>query len=353
MKLSRIAVIAAVVLGLSLQFSAAVWADEAANALSQARLALKGGDKASARSLFEAIYLKFPDSPQAPAAMMGHAYLVLPDDEKAALEQFRTVATRYPDSPEAPRAWLRVAYIKLRDNQTDAVFYFKLISEQYPGTPQAQEAVYRLGRLSVRDKDYDKAVETLQSAESAPGLDVTRAQTLVHLGNAHIFKLLATRDKAELEKAEEIMLHIEEKCPGEARSIMQARVDLARVYLFMGNEAGVYDPAYARTILLEALAKWPDTYYTPEAHGLVGFSFHYQGDNENAITYFEKLVKDYPASGWNSMLLDTIGDLNRRMGENAKAIDAYNRCIALDPNTDWARSATETLTSLTAKKATE
>lgn len=134
---------------------------------------------------------------------------------------------------------------------------------------------------------------------------------------------------------------------------MQARVDLARVYLFMGNEAGVYDPAYARTILLEALAKWPDTYYTPEAHGLVGFSFHYQGDNENAITYFEKLVKDYPASGWNSMLLDTIGDLNRRMGENAKAIDAYNRCIALYPNTDWARSATETLTSLTAKKATE
>lgn len=129
---------------------------------------------------------------------------------------------------------------------------------------------------------------------------------------------------------------------------MQARVDLARVYAFMGGSAGVYDPAYARTILLEALAKWPDTYYTPEAHAIVGFTYHYQHNDRAAVDYLEKLVKDFPNSEWNSMLLNSIGGLQQNLGAKAEAIEAYKRCIALDPGTDWAESARKSVATLTA-----
>lgn len=132
---------------------------------------------------------------------------------------------------------------------------------------------------------------------------------------------------------------------------MQARVDLARVYLFMGNEAGVYDPALAREILVSALAKWPDTYYTPEACSIIGFSYHYEGDDRAAISCFEKMITDSPTSEWNSMLLNTIGNLHNRKGEKAEAVAAYNRCVQFDASTDWAQSSRNALASLATEKA--
>lgn len=354
MKRSRHVVMAAVALGLSMQFSMAVWADDpaAVNALTQARLALKQSDKAAAKALFAAVYEKFPDSRQAPAALLSHAYLVLADNSSLAEGEFRIAATRYPGSPEAPRAWLRIAYLRLKAGEPDAAIYLKLVADQYPGTVAAQEALFRMGRLSIRDKDYDKAQATLEAAEAAPGSDWTKSQALVHTGEVHMFRLLASKDKAELDKAAAILLHIEDKYPGEPRSIMQGRVDMARLYAFMGFHAGVCDRALARQILVDALPKWPDTYFTMEAHALVGFTYHYQGDDKSAVEYFEKMIKDYPKSNWNSMLLKSIGGLQQNLGESAKAIDAYNRCIVFDPNTDWAQSARKALAVLTANSVT-
>lgn len=353
MKLSRLAVLVAVALGLSLQFSAAARADDpaAVNALTQARLALKQNDKASAKALFRAVWEKFPDSRQAPAALLSHAYLVVAENGTLAEDEFRTVATRYPDSPEAPRAWLRIAYLRLKAQEPDAALYLKLVAEQYPGTVAAQEALFRMGRLSIRDKDYDKAQATLEAAEAAPGSDWTKSQALVHTGEVHMFRLLASKDKAELGKAADILLHIEDKYPNESRSIMQGRVGMARLYAFVGFGADVHDSALARQILLDALPKWPDTYFTMEAHSVVGVTYMQQNDYKSAIAYYEKIVKDFPTSDWNSMFLDTIGDLNQRIGETAKAIDAHTRCVQFDPSTDWAQASQKSLESLAADKS--
>jgi|GEM_PF-2480616 len=367
-------------LAISSPCPAAISATEraAADALTRARLALRGSDKAAAKSLFEKVFTDYPDTRQAPAALLSYAYLVVADDKVAAKplfekvftsypdaaeapkallshaslilagnkplaeEEFRAVATRYPDSPEAPRGWLRVAYLRLEAREPDAAMYFKLVADQYPGSVAAQEALFRLGRLSIRDKDYDKAETTLKEAEAVPGSDWTKSQALVHLGETHIFRFLAKKEQIDLDKAREILLHIEDKYPKESRSIMQGRVDIARLYSFEGYAAGVHDLAQARQILLDGLPKWPDTYFRMEAHTLIGLSYHQQGDNQAAVDYFEKVVKDFPESNWNSMLLSAIGDLNKRMGRTAKAIDAYNRCIQFDPDTDWAQSSRKT-----------
>lgn len=351
MRQHRLAVIVILALAVSSRSPAAVTVEEraAGTALARARQALKLNDKAQAKVLFAAVCANFPNSRQAPAALLSHAYLVLADNSALAEDEFRAVATRYPDSPEAPRGWLRVAYLRLKAEDPDAVIYLKLVADQYPGTVAAQEALFRLGRLSIRDEDYDNAEATLDAAEAAPGSEWRKSQALVHMGEVHMFRLLASKDMAELEKAGDILLHIEDRYPKQPRSIMQGRVDMARLYAFMGYGAGVRDLALARQILLDALPKWPDTYFTMQAHSVVGITYHKQHDDSSAIAYFEKVVTDYPTSTWNSMLLATIGDLYRRMGERAKAVDAYTRCVRFNPKTDWAQSSQKALASLAAR----
>ncbi len=239
MNASRAIVNTLVVLAVSARCLAAVAAEEraAATALSQARQVLKQGDRAQAKALFLDVCRKYPNTRQAPAALLSHAHLVLPTDPALAETEFRTVATSYPVSPEAPRAWLRVAYLRLKTNEADAPIYLRIVADQYPGTVAAQEALFRLGRLSIRDKDYEKAAEILEAAEQVPGSDWTKSQALVHTGEAHMFTFLATRDRAELDKAAAILLHVEDKYPKQPRSIMQGRVDIARLYAFVGQAA--------------------------------------------------------------------------------------------------------------------
>lgn len=349
MKRLSLVVLVMASLAISAHCMAEVSATERAarDALTRARLALKQKDKAAAKSLFEKVFTDYPDTRQAPAALLSHAYLVLADNKPLAEEEFRAAATRYPDSPEAARAWLRVAYLRLDAKEPDAAAYFKLVADQYPGSVAAQEALFRLGRLSIRNKELDEAQATFENAESAPGSDRTKAQALVHLGDVHVSRFLATKNQPELDKAREILLHIEDKYPKETRSIMQGRVDMARLYSFVGNGVGVHDPALARQILVEAQRKWPDTYFTMEAHTLVGLTYYQQNDYKGAVDYFERMVLDYPKSEWNSMLLHLIGNMHQKLGDTAKAIEAHNRCVQFNAKTDWAKSSQRTLASLT------
>jgi len=109
---------------------------------------------------------------------------------------------------------------------------------------------------------------------------------------------------------------------------------------------GVHDSALARQILLEALPRWPDTYFTMDAHSIVGVTYMQQDQFKSAIAYYERTVKEHPTSNWDSMLLTVIGRLNERIGDKAGAIDAYQRCIRFDPNTDWAETSRKALAFL-------
>ena len=259
MTLYRLVFSAAAVMLMCYRCCAAVPASEraAADTLTRARLALKQKDTAKAKTLFEKVYTEWPNTRQAPAALLSHAYLLVAAKEPNAEDEFRAVATRYPQSPEAPRAWLRVAYQRLKAKDPDATTYLTLIVTQYPGTNAAQEALFRLARLNIRESDIDNAQANLEAAVAAPGANWPRSQALVHLGNVHICRFLATKDTAELDKAKDILLHIEDKFPKEDRSIVQGRVEMARLYSVAGYGTGIIDHALARQILLDALAKWP------------------------------------------------------------------------------------------------
>jgi len=347
MKQFRLALTVIMVLAACSRCPAAVPASEraAADTLTRARLALKQKDTATAKALFETVYKEYPNVRQAPAALLSHAYLLVAAKDPNAEDEFRAVATRYPQSPEAPRAWLRVAYQRLSKKEADAATYLTLIVTQYPKAPAAQEALYRLARLDKRVDDLDNAQATLEAAVAAPGGTWQRSQALVHLGDVHISRFLKTKDEEELHKASNILLRIEDKFPKESRSIMQGRVDMARLYAFVGVPAGLHDPAKARAILVEGLEKWPDTYNTMEAHTLVGLAFNQEGKPQSAVDYFENVIKDFPKSDWNTMLLYQIGNLYRNMGNVAKANEAYGRCVALDAKTVWAESSRQALTS--------
>jgi superkiller protein 3 len=170
------------------------------------------------------------------------------------------------------------------------------------GIQNEQDAQRQYAELSIAD--YEKAVEN----------NPRSAQSYFYLGNVHYYHL------QEYEKA----LGFYQKALELEPTNWRYWTGVAAGY------AGIGDYERALGYLERSLDIKP----TPQAYNSIGWIYGYRlNDYPKAIEAFERAIALDPAY---ANVYDNLGGIYFRLGENEKALDAYNTYLRLAPEGEWA-----------------
>lgn len=118
----------------------------------------------------------YPRSPEAPAALVRMAALVVQtrerERERVAMGYLTQVAEQFPDAPEAPAALAARARIEageelhvhdtlLKRPVPAALITNRQLAERYPESPEAEHALWKVAELYEDLKRYELAVDAL------------------------------------------------------------------------------------------------------------------------------------------------------------------------------------------------
>lgn len=243
--LSRSIVFAVVLLAAS-----AAAASDYLAAVEQAKAAALAGDLQRARDTCAQVVQARPGPPAEPKAelLMGHILLKESAPITTTIDQFMRAASAFPDSPEAPEALLRVAY--LRDKQGQDTTEWATIAEKYPDSREAAEALHCLGHLALRTNDPDAAIRKFDASAAHPLVDSVLAQdSLTEAGYACVSRYWQTAEMSMIKAAVERFTSARDKA-ADPELTMKAMLGLGESYLICGYSAQAVD-TYSKLLALD------------------------------------------------------------------------------------------------------
>lgn len=98
--------------------------------------------------------------------------------------------------------------------------------------------------------------------------------------------------------------------------------NLGDIYRTQGRFDEAVD-AYRQAIRLDARNPWP--------HHNLGVMHEERGDYELAISHYQQAIERHQNNEYKAILWDNIGGMQRLMGDEERAIEAYRRSAGLDP----------------------
>jgi TolA-binding protein len=95
--------------------------------------------------------------------------------------------------------------------------------------------------------------------------------------------------------------------------------------------------------LAQLQKQFPSSAYIVSSVFETAESYKLAGDQENAITYYNKIINDYPASPYVSRAIKTVGFLYYNQNKYDKAFSYLDKIVKQNPKSDEAKDAIETI----------
>lgn len=253
---------------------------------------------------------------------LGHLLIKGKRPSAEIISQFARIAEGFPDSPEAPEALLRIGYI--RDKAKESPVEWQRIVDKYPKSREAALALYRMGFVALKQNDPDLAVKRFLSCAEIEQADTQCAErSLVEAGYAHISRYWKTANLAAISDA---MTHLTalQKTKLSAMSAVRVHLALGEACLIVGyckDAAAQYQAA----LDLDP----DDVYLKGVAQFELGCAQYGKGDWESAVKAYDQFLTSQAGS--------TLIDKDQQWRSTRPG---YNRLIVEAPE------KTKTLTGL-------
>jgi TolA-binding protein len=230
--------------------------------------------------------------------------------------------------------WLGWSHYKEKDYD-QALENFDLMLEEFPGYELLDEIYFRKGDIFYEMRKLDEAVIQYEKiADEFPDSGFA-PEALYNMG-------LCFREKGEESKAEETVERLKQKHPkseAAARVIFDEGVNLQREAEYEGALEKFRQ--VTQTSALETAARAQkrigDIYFTQkdykkstieylkaayrysnykniaaEARYMAARSKHMEGERDTALKNYEKVIEDFPRTGWAERARNMIEELNRK-----------------------------------------
>lgn len=251
------------------------------------------GDFATAFSLCEGAISARVGAPIEPRArlLLGHILNKSGAPVSDCIVQFSKLAVDFPNSPEAPQALLRVGYLRERNKQQPAEW--EQIVKEYPRTQEAAEALKGLGHLALRKNDPQAATKYFEASAAVPEADASLAtQSRIEACYARISHYWQTSDKAKLREAEagfrsRIAALDDPKSSDDKEAAIRLRMGLGEVCLIQGlGDSAAKE--YQAVLSLDPA----DHYTRGVARFELGCALYTKRDYADAISAFDAFLHD-------------------------------------------------------------
>ena len=229
----------------------------------EARVELDGfGDRERAVSLFDSLAAGYPDSKEAPSALLMKGNILFEEkryDEAAAA--YETVLEKYGGSgPEAAEArWQLAVLEESRGNWLEASLNYKSVYTDFPTTIQGMEAPLRIaahfrktGEREAMEAAYERAAEHYRHLSSTQQSEMVRI-----VAEEYLVRTLVERQRWE--DAATRLLELTDMYP-QYRRFRDNYLMAASIY-----ETELDDPQRAIEILRACASKYPGTPLADEA----------------------------------------------------------------------------------------
>ncbi|CAI2718956.1 outer membrane protein assembly factor BamD [Nitrospina watsonii] len=185
-----------------------------------------------------------------------------------AIKQLNDLLQEYPDSPERVEGLLMLAHSHfLMDEFLEAKFHYQRFVELYPAHAKSDQAMYYRALCDYQLMDH--ALRDQTAAENA----IRAFQKVI---DEHPLSPFAAKAR---EKKKDCL-----------KSLANNQLEIARFYFRTSSFLSAINRFKA------LIDKYPDLEFMDEAYFLLGESYYYEQNFENARKFYAQLVKSYPRS---------------------------------------------------------
>ncbi|MBS1646069.1 MAG: tetratricopeptide repeat protein [Bacteroidetes bacterium] len=271
------------------------------------------------------------------------------------------------------QAYQKLAYFRAitfyNNNRNDsAKKYFLLTSKLGEDPVVSAQSKYWLGEISYQNKEYNNALEIWKSFQLMPGSFQLKEYDGCNYNMGYAYFMNKDYDDAGISFRKYLL----NKTNIDATKAADATLRTADCYFMKGSynsAAEHYETAIAigktdidyamyQKALCDGLQKnykekinglhtlqqkYPSSMYITQSVFETAESYKALNDNENAITYYKKMIKDYPASPYTQRSIKTIGFLYYNENKNDSAFRYMDRIVKQDPKSDEAKDAVDVI----------
>lgn len=225
----------AVVVLCAIVLSAPAYSADFDSLLRQARQLDRDGSIQQAVSLCNAIIKLRPGATFEPRVrfFLGNLLIKSHASTESISAQFSEIANAFPNSPEAPGALLRIGYLRDAVNATPTEW--QQLVDKYPQSKEAARALYRLGFIALKQRDPELALERFESVAKIANADSNLIDdSRVQAGYAHISRYWKSKDKSVLKDGADVFQALSASTKAGLPSV-RAHLGLGEIYLIQGN----------------------------------------------------------------------------------------------------------------------
>ncbi len=288
-----------------------------------AGVSFRGGSFTAARDLYGKLLIDFPSS-----GFSSESQFFLAESELAlgrlpeAERRFRTLLSLYPDSPRIAFSRYRIAEILWRQGRkAEAVSALEDLLKEAANGELIGSALCLLGDILLEGKDFGGALAVYTRALEELPEGTGRQETCMDAGIA----------LSMMGKLEEAVDFLEKASLGPSLKVTeQSRFRLARALFELGRRGE------AELGLESFVSDFKDSPFAEQALELLGEMSWQRDDFPRSFAWWDRLVREFPASRKTPERIYRRGLASLRMGDEPAALDDFQRIRSDFPRSEFA-----------------
>ncbi|MBM3234836.1 tetratricopeptide repeat protein [Candidatus Poribacteria bacterium] len=269
--------------------------------------------------------------PQTAKAAMKIAYAKHFDEEDfdAAIIEYQRVISLFPESPEAAEAQFRIANIYHWNTiePEKAIAEYQKVIDNYPNTDYAIESLIRIGEAYGRLKQFEKAQQPFQRVlDQYPNTAYVPWALLCLANNIYFDQFDPLQAKPFYQRL--VAQYPDTEYAQEAK-LWVMRIEVEREGFPAEQAIEIY-----RTVLQESLQFY---HVQAAAQYTIGYTYLDKGENQQALTEFQKVLENYPDThkDWLALTYYFMGHAYINLDKLPEAEAKFNQGIVDYPNNLW------------------
>jgi len=246
--------------------------------------------------------------------------------------------------------------------------YFTMASQLNTDPIVSAESKYWLGEISYQKKEYNNALEIWKNFQLLPGSFQLKEYDVCNYNIGYAYFMSKNYDEAGI-SFRKFLLNKTNLDPSKAADANLRTADCYFMNKTYNSAAEYYETAIAlnkndidyamyQKALCDGLQKnykekindlnalqqkYPSSNYVVSSTYETAESYKAINDNDNAITYYQKIISNYPTSPYVQRSIKTIGFLYYNQNKNNKAFEYLDKIVKQDPKSDEAKDAIDVI----------
>ena len=242
--------------------------------------------------------------------------------------------------------------------------YFTIASQLNTDPIVSAESKYWLGEISYQKKEYNNALEIWKNFQLLPGSFQLKEYDVCNYNIGYAYFMSKNYDEAGI-SFRKFLLNKTNLDPSKAADANLRTADCYFMNKTYNSAAEYYETAIAlnkndvdyamyQKALCDGLQKnykekindlnalqqkYPSSNYVVSSTYETAESYKAINDNDNAITYYQKIISNYPTSPYVQRSIKTIGFLYYNQNKNEKAFEYLDKIVKQDSKSDEAKDA--------------